>query len=59
MAPKLFADAVAVLSKLQRFMSLLPEDVEPIVVYDDWEPFDKFVLGNNEYYYEHNDNKED
>lgn len=36
-----------------------PEDVEPIVVYDDWEPFDKFVLGNNEYYYEHNDNKED
>lgn len=35
-----------------------PEDVTPIVVYDDWEAFDDYIIGDNERHFEREEEDE-
>ena len=36
-----------------------PKDVKPIIIYDNWEPFDDFIIADNERYFEREEDDED
>lgn len=47
------------LMEIKEVYEFAPEGVKPVIVYEDWEAFDDFIIADNERYFEREEEEEE